>query len=301
MTINQLENFVAVAETGSFSQAAERLFLSPQALIQKIARMEQELGFKLLTRSPKGVRLSAAGEEFYQMAKRLTAEYSHGVERAAEKDKASSTLRIGLPECVAPAYLMAVCRAFQERCPQIKLNYQTYSRQETIKALRAGKIDIGAQIRPEEDTPYFSEKLFPAPHFCLVSRESELASCPRIDLADLNNRTLGYCGPAHAYHTLEERIRLSELNIQLRSVPEAFSDALAFCLDGGVLLASVPMISYLKNSLAVIPFGCNLGFSYYLSYTQKDNEAIRLFIAAAHEVAASEQHPWKLTLGENTY
>ena len=296
MTLNQMENFVTVVEAGSFSQAAEALFLSPQALIQKIGRMEQEIGFKLLIRTSKGVRVSPAGEEYYRSVKRILAEYANGIERAAKKAEAASSLRIGLPEGVAPSFLLAVCRLFSERYPNISLSYKTYSRTDTIKALISGKIDIGAQLRTQEDTPYLSERLFPAAHYCLVPRNSPLAGKAALGLSDLNGYTLGYCGASSSYSELNEQIRAHGLNIQLRSIPDDFSEALLFCMSGNVLLANVPMISYLKGSLQVIPFSLNLGFYYYLSYTQEDNENIQRFIRAAREVAASENHPWRAAL-----
>lgn len=295
MTISQLENFIAVAEAGSFSSAAEKRYISPQALIQQIAKMETELGFKLFVRSSKGVKLSPGGEEYARSVKKVLAEYARGIERAAKKAESANTLRIGLPECVAPAYLLAVCHAFAKRYPSITLRYDTYSRSETVKALLAGKIDLAAQIRPEIETPYFSENMFPAAHYCLLRSDDPLSIQPAISLHDLDNRTLGCFGSTHAYRILEEQIHLLGLNIQLRSIPEDFSDALVFCMDGNVLLASVPMISYLRNSLKVVPFRFNLGFSYYLSYTQEDSEPIQRFLEVAREIAMSEEHPWKQT------
>lgn len=296
MTINQLDNFAAVVEAGSFSQAAEKLFLSPQALIQKIARIEQELGFKLLIRNSKGVHVSAAGEEFYKSAKKILAEYNRGIECAAQKAQKSSTLRIGLPESVAPSYLLTVCRTFTERYPEITLSYDTYSRADTVKALLSGKIDVGAQIRPEEEPSYFTEKLFPVGHYCLIARNNPLAQKPAIELSDLTGRTIGLWGPVHIYHTLGQKIHDLGLNIQLRSLQEDFSEALVFCMAGNILLGAVPVMSYLQNSLKVIPFTLDLGFYYYLSYTTQNNEVLNNFLQVAREIAQSEEHPWKQTL-----
>lgn len=295
MTFHQLANFIAVAEAGSFSAAAERLYISPQALIQQIAKMESELGFKLLIRHSKGVQLTLSGEEYCRSAKKILTEHTLAVERASKLSQTDCTLRIALPECVAPAYLLSVCRTFSERYPHIPLRYETYSRSDTVKALLAGKIDLAAQIRPEEDTPYHSEKMFPAMHYCLVRNDDPLAKKTELDLSDLNNHTLGYFGSTHTYRALDEQIHLHGLNIPLRSVPEDFSEALVFCMAGHALLASVPMISYLQNSLTVVPLRIDLGFSYYLSYTQEDSEPIRRFLETAREIASSDHHPWKQT------
>ena len=57
-----LEVFVQVAELGSFSKAAQRLYITPSAVIQQVNRLEDELGVRLLLRSKKGVELTPAGE-----------------------------------------------------------------------------------------------------------------------------------------------------------------------------------------------------------------------------------------------
>lgn len=296
MTFNQLEDFVAVAEAGSFSQAAKKLFLSPQALIQKIARMEQELGFVLLVRSSKGVYVSAAGQVFYQSAKRILAEYRSGIERAMRQAKQASTLRIGLPEGVNPAFLLSVCRTFSKAYPDILLHYDRLSRQDTVKALLKDKLDIAAQIRSHEETPYESVKLFPVTYYCLILPDSPLAQKSCISLEDLNGSVIGLWGPLQAYRMLSQHIANLGLDIQLHSIPEDLSETLVFCMAGHPLLASVPVINYLKATLAVVPVSFDTGQSYYLAYTQKGSKTIEDFIGIAQKAASSEAHPWKQTL-----
>ena len=296
MTIYQLEDFVNVVETGSFSQAAKKMFLSPQALIQKIARMEQELGFDLLVRSSKGVYMSAAGRLFYQSAKRILAEYQSGVERARCQANQASSLRISLPEGVNPSFLLSVCQMFSREYPDVLLSYERLSRQDTVKALLKGNLDIGAQIRSHEETPYYSVELFPVSHFCLVLPDSPLAQKSCVSLEDLNGSVIGLWGSLQAYSGLSQRIARSGLDIQLRSIPEDLSESLVFCMAGHPLLASVPVINYLKATLAVVPISFDTGQSYYLAYTQKANRTIEDFITIAKKAASSEANPWKQSL-----
>ena len=64
MNLRQLQYFVAIADEGSFTRAAERLFVAQPSLSQQIKRLERELGGQLLERLPNGVRLTAAGTAF---------------------------------------------------------------------------------------------------------------------------------------------------------------------------------------------------------------------------------------------
>ena len=95
---------------------------------------------------------------------------------------------------------------------------------------------------------------------------------------------------------LSQRIARSGLDIQLRSIPEDLSESLVFCMAGHPLLASVPVINYLKATLAVVPISFDTGQSYYLAYTQKANRTIEDFITIAKQAASSEANPWKQSL-----
>src|SRR5205085_12491349 len=68
VNLRQLEYFVAIAEEGSFTRAAERLFVAQPSLSQQMKSLERELGGQLLERLPKGVRLTAAGKVFLKGA-----------------------------------------------------------------------------------------------------------------------------------------------------------------------------------------------------------------------------------------
>lgn len=70
MTDQQVECIVALVEEGSFSKAAEKLFISQPAISQNIKRMEQQYGVKIFDRSTKTMHLTEAGNAIYQAAKR---------------------------------------------------------------------------------------------------------------------------------------------------------------------------------------------------------------------------------------
>lgn len=296
MTLAQIENFIIVAEAGSFSAAAERLYISPQALIQQIAKMETELGFKLFIRNSRGVQLSPSGEEYYAGTKTMLTQYRACTERAANKARQNTVLRIGLPDNINAAFLLSACSLFSKENPEIQLHFENHSVQETVKALRQGRIDVCAQIRPPEETRYFSEKLFPVSHYCLVSRSSPLSGKACIVPEDLAGYTAGVWGAASIYRGFSAHIADHGLDVRLRSLPENFGEALTFCIQGNVLIACAPIIGTLKGTLEVIPFRYDFGLYYYLAYSDPSNESVQRFLASARKAAASEMHPWKQTL-----
>ena len=74
MTIRQLELFVAVAETASFSKGAEQMALTQSTVSQHIAALEKEMKARLLDRTSRGIFLTAGGEVFLQYARRVLSE-----------------------------------------------------------------------------------------------------------------------------------------------------------------------------------------------------------------------------------
>lgn len=91
-----LEVFVQIAELGSFSKAAQRLYITPSAVIQQFNRLEDELGVKLLLRSKKGVELTPAGEYLLRKSRSLLSQL-HDVEETLHRldEQHGHTLTLG--------------------------------------------------------------------------------------------------------------------------------------------------------------------------------------------------------------
>lgn len=79
MTDSKILSFVRIAEIGSFTEAAESLFISPAALSHQIKNMEQELGFSLFDRSSRKAKLTAAGRQFLPIARQLVQTYENSL------------------------------------------------------------------------------------------------------------------------------------------------------------------------------------------------------------------------------
>jgi len=242
------------------------------------------------------VRLSAGGEEYYRGVKSILSQYRAITDAAAHKAKKAATLRIGLPDNINASFLLSICDVFRQRHPEIKLRFENYSIEDTAKALSQGRADICAQIKAADDPSFFSLRLFPVDHFCLLASDSPLLQKKRIHVEDLSGYTVGVWGPLDTYKNLSAYIARHGLNIHLRSLPENFSEALIFCVEGHVLLGTTPVIKYLKGSLDILPIDFDFGIDYYLSYTDAESEAVQEFLCAAEEAAAAENHPWKQTL-----
>ena len=92
----QLETFLAVVESGSFNKAAERLYISPPAVIKQINLLEKSLDLQLFVRTHRGLRLTKAGHSLYQDAKYIIQYCKDSVTRARNAmQESESVIRIG--------------------------------------------------------------------------------------------------------------------------------------------------------------------------------------------------------------
>ena len=117
---SQLATFVCVADCGSFNKAAEKLFISPPAVMKQINVLEDQLALKLFVRTRHGIRLTAAGESIYQDAKHLIAYSDKAVEKARNMVvDAEFTL------CVATS-LLNPCKPFVDLWSRIEHRFPEY-------------------------------------------------------------------------------------------------------------------------------------------------------------------------------
>jgi DNA-binding transcriptional LysR family regulator len=154
VNLRQLEYFVAIAEAGSLTQAAERLLVSQPSLSQQIRSLEAELGGPLLERLPRGVRLTTAGDELLGEARATLAHAQRArrvVRRALELD--AGELEVAVTSSAALGILPAVLHDWQGRHPEIEVSLLEFPHRRALEeAARDGAGDIAVGARPEEWT-----------------------------------------------------------------------------------------------------------------------------------------------------
>lgn len=168
MELRHLRYFVSIAELGSVSRAAEKLFIAQPALSSQIHQLEEEVGAALFVRLPRGVRLTQAGESFFVDAKAILVRAEQASVRARERQSGErSTFRLGLvpisTHSVLPGLLKSVCDSGLSA--SIEAREMITSRQ--ILALRNDEIDLGL-ARPGEDSAALETVAAIDDPYCLV-------------------------------------------------------------------------------------------------------------------------------------
>ena len=150
MELRGIRTFLAIADTGSFSRAAEKLGYTQSAVTMQIKQLERELGTRLFDRTPRRAELTDQGRAFAFHAAEATSalEKAAASARAAGSAQASDpaavtgTLRIGSAESVSTALLPELLVQFHRRCPQVELVVSTAQRGELVDGLRTNALDV---------------------------------------------------------------------------------------------------------------------------------------------------------------
>lgn len=147
-----IEHFVAVAEARSFRGGAARLGLSPAAVSKAVARLEEELGVRLLERSTRSVALTAEGEVYLLHCRRALDALQAGQDLVREAaETVAGTLRVSLPPVLGPLVLGALPRLLN-RHPRLDLDVALTDRhsrlveEEVDVAVRIGALDDSALV-----------------------------------------------------------------------------------------------------------------------------------------------------------
>jgi DNA-binding transcriptional LysR family regulator len=145
ISTRQLRYFVEIAESGSFSAAAERLFVAQSALSRQIKELENQLQTPLFERTARQPRLTAAGEAFYPRARNLLSELLKASEVAALVGNGQlGTLRLSHSSTVPMSgALLHGISTWLERCPGVSVDIAKLSSEAQLEDIAEGRLDVG--------------------------------------------------------------------------------------------------------------------------------------------------------------
>lgn len=145
ISTRQLRYFVEIADSGSFSAAAERLFVAQSALSRQIKELESQLQTPLFERTARQPRLTAAGEAFYPRARNLLSDLNKASEMATQVGNGQlGTLRLSHSSTVpmSGALLRGVSR-WLERCPGVSMDIVKLSSEAQLEEIADGRLEAG--------------------------------------------------------------------------------------------------------------------------------------------------------------
>jgi DNA-binding transcriptional LysR family regulator len=154
ITLRQLRAFCALVETGSFTEAANALFVTQSALSGLIRELEGGLGVQVVHRSTRKVTVSEAGREFYPLARKVLQDLDGALDTMADiKALKRGVVRLAAPQLLACTVLPGAMAAFAQECPDIEVRLQDTMVESVVARVQSGEVDFG--VGPERD--YASE------------------------------------------------------------------------------------------------------------------------------------------------
>jgi LysR family transcriptional regulator, hca operon transcriptional activator len=159
MELRHLRYFLAVAEEGSFTLAAERLHTAQPSLSRQIRDLEYEIGAALLTRSARGVELTAPGRAFLDHARLAITQAETAVEAARRvSHQIKPTFALGFLTGVEMEWLPGALHVLKDELPKVDVTVSSNYSPLLAEALMRGKLDL-AFMRPEADMPELEYKV----------------------------------------------------------------------------------------------------------------------------------------------
>ncbi len=204
MEVQQLRYFCALAEERGFSRAAARCHVSQPSLSQQIAKLEAELGARLLDRLRRGARLTAAGEALLPRARAALAEMAAARgEVAAREEAAQGTLAVGAIPTVAPYLLPRALARLARRYPAARVQVVEEITPLLLERLRAGGLDwvLAALPLPGRTREFVAAPVLEEPVLAALPAAHPLARRARIGLRELRREPLLLLRDGHCFRT----------------------------------------------------------------------------------------------------
>jgi len=200
MELHQLRYFCAVADTGSFSRAAEQSHVSQPSLSQQILKLEDELGARLFDRLGRSVRLTELGKTFLPRARSVLRELEAARGDVVEqKGSIGGSVTVGAIPTVAPYLLPPVLTAFSKKYSQVQLTVIEEITPFLLDRLRAGAVDVAVLALPIRGHEFESFPLLTEPLFAVLPQKHKLARRQSISLKDVRKEPFLLLRDGHCF------------------------------------------------------------------------------------------------------
>jgi LysR family nitrogen assimilation transcriptional regulator len=179
MELRQLRYFAAIADSGSFSAAAAKVFVAQSALSHQIAQLESELGVSLFHRSRRGIELTEAGQRFAPHAVSILRQTEEAAASARQTtDEPSGKVVFGIPHSASNALALPLLRAVRQRLPRVQLELTEELTGNLTQQLTTGQINL-AVLFDDGNLPEFNHTALLSERMCLIEPAQPGKKAPR--------------------------------------------------------------------------------------------------------------------------
>ena len=228
-SLAELRVFVTLAESGHFTQAADRLGMSQSSLSAALVKLETQLGTRLFDRHTRACRVNDAGAALLPAARRLVADWEHLFAQARDVTSfPRGRVAVAAPNVQCALLLPPVIRAFRDAHPGVRVVLHDVPEHEVHALVRSGVADLGIATQTDARSDLVGTALSADEFIAVLPAEHPLAARRTLEWADLvGTPVIGYLPGNPVRGLLEEK--LGERGIAL---DYAFEIALPWTMMG---------------------------------------------------------------------
>lgn len=289
----QIETFIAVAESGSFSKAAEIMFISPTAVMKQINALEERLSVTLFNRTNHGLSLTSAGNSFLQDAKYLLDYSARAIEKTRDihNKESQKVIRIGTSVMTPSRFVLDIWTKIQKAFPNLKIEMIPFvNTPENAKGLLRNlgiHIDIVAGIYDDnlvndnnfQVMPMKDKKIILA-----VPLTNPLSKKKVVGFDDLKNKSVMVI--KKGWNSYIDNLRKLMENADIKIIDFDFFSLNAFnhAVKENVPIIAIDEWENIHPLLKIMPVEWNCPIAYGVMYSKEPNKTVLQFVKTIREI-----------------
>lgn len=244
MTLAQIEYVLAIAESGSFVEAAKKRFVTQPALTTQVKNLEEELGVMIFDRTKKPIELTVIGTQIIEQAKEIINQSRKLPDLVKEYQKVDKgDLSIGIIPTISPYLVPLFINNFGENNPNLNVSVKEEITEEIVHKLKNGELDAGIIATPIETTGIVTIPLYYEKFYGYVSRSHSDYHKPNLNTLELQVDDIWLLKEGNCF-------RNQVINICNQSKKQNFRDNFRFESHS---IASLTRVVEVKNGMTLIP------------------------------------------------
>ncbi len=249
MEFHQLRYVCAIADTGSFSRAAERCQIAQPSLSQQILKLEEDLGARLFDRLGRSVRLTEAGSAFLPHARSILNQMETARSSVADKaEDVRGSVAVGAIPTIAPYLVPRYTTGFTKRYPEAQLRIVEETTAILIEGLRDLSIDLAILALPLRHKDLEVFPLRTEPLFAVLPKDHPRAGAESLGLKDLRGESFVMLRDGHCFRDLSmAACTQARVNPQIAFESGQFSSLFAM-VAAGVGISLAPEMAIDRNA-----------------------------------------------------
>ncbi len=289
----QLKTFVQVAESGSFSKAAEKLFISSTAVMKQMNLLEKQAGIPLFIRTNHGVRLTEAGAAFIKDAEFILQYYQEALIRMRQAAQTKRHIvRVGTSMLNPCKGLIELWNGVSDLFPQFGISIihfedDAHTLPTTYRTIgQSFDIMVGPFLADRWKDYYRMLELGSYRIRFAVSRHHRLASKTTLSVTDLYGERLAVVngGKSAVIHDIRDYLVKNHPQIRIKEVPRLYDiDVFNRCEESHTVMLTLELWADIHPSLVTIPCDLDFAVPYGLLYPLHPSEEVNQFIEIINE------------------